>query len=154
MKLLVLVKFPTPIRTSNISLIKRFSLSSRAMVGICSDNVWESPDNAWFYACILSEAATRGVLYKKVFLEIWQNSQENTCAKVSTLLKRDSGTGVSCDFSKNTLFTEYLWTTASKERSSLSGSLSKRDIWKNYEISRKISTLENTFDKVTETFPN
>ena len=29
-----------------------------------------------------SEAATRGVLRKKVFLEISQNSQENTCARV------------------------------------------------------------------------
>ena len=29
------------------------------------------------------EAATGGVLYKKVFLEILQNSQENTCGRVS-----------------------------------------------------------------------
>ena len=34
-----------------------------------------------------SEAASRGVLYKKVFLEISQNSQGNTCAKVSFLIK-------------------------------------------------------------------
>ena len=51
------------------------------------------------------EAATRGVLWKKAFLEILQNSQENTCARVSFLikvqasglqlyLKRDSDTGV------------------------------------------------------------
>ena len=33
------------------------------------------------------EAATRGVLWKKVFLEISQNSQENTCARVSCLTK-------------------------------------------------------------------
>ena len=32
-----------------------------------------------------SEAATRGVLLKNVFLEISQNSQENTCAKASIL---------------------------------------------------------------------
>ena len=32
------------------------------------------------------EAATRGVLCKKVFLEILQNSQENTCARVSFLI--------------------------------------------------------------------
>ena len=36
--------------------------------------------------CII-EAATRGVLYKKVFLEISQNSQENTCARVYFLIK-------------------------------------------------------------------
>ena len=46
-----------------------------------------------------------GVLYKKLFLEILQCSQENTCVGVSfltklqalssvTLLKRDSSTGV------------------------------------------------------------
>ena len=51
-----------------------------------------------------------------MFLEIWQNSQENTCVRVSPLLKpeacnfikkRDSGTGVSCEIreiSKNTFF--------------------------------------------------
>ena len=33
------------------------------------------------------EAATRDVLYKKVFLEILQNSQENACARVSFLIR-------------------------------------------------------------------
>ena len=41
-KLLVLVKFVTPIRISRTSLTKRFSLSSRTIVDIYSDNVWES----------------------------------------------------------------------------------------------------------------
>ena len=36
---------------------------------------------------LFSEAATRGVLCKKVFLEISQNSQENTCARVLFLIK-------------------------------------------------------------------
>ena len=35
------------------------------------------------YKYWIAEAATRGILCKKVFLEIWQNSQENTCARVS-----------------------------------------------------------------------
>ena len=50
---------------------------------------------------VFTEAATRGVLFKKAFLEISQNSQENTCSRVSFLMKfkklyekRDSGTGV------------------------------------------------------------
>ena len=34
-----------------------------------------------------SEAATGGVLQEKVFLEISLNSQENTCARVSFLIK-------------------------------------------------------------------
>ena len=33
------------------------------------------------------EAATRGVLLKKVFLEISQNSQGNTRARISFLIK-------------------------------------------------------------------
>ena len=34
-----------------------------------------------------TEAVTGGVLWKKLFLEISQNSQENTCARVSFLVK-------------------------------------------------------------------
>ena len=33
------------------------------------------------------ETATRVVVGKKVFLEVLQNSQENTCARVSVLIK-------------------------------------------------------------------
>ena len=36
---------------------------------------------------IMTEAANRGVLWKKVFLEISQNSQENLSPKVSFLIK-------------------------------------------------------------------
>ena len=38
-------------------------------------------------AGLKSEAATAGVLKEKVFVEISQNSQENTCARVSFLIK-------------------------------------------------------------------
>ena len=34
-----------------------------------------------------TEEAARSVLWKKMFLEISHNSQENTCAKVSFLIK-------------------------------------------------------------------
>ena len=42
------------------------------------------------------EAATGGVLYKKVFLKISQNSQENTCARASSfnIERGNFGTGV------------------------------------------------------------
>ena len=43
------------------------------------------------------EAGTRGVLRKKMFLEISQNSQENTCARVSFLIKLQAW-GFSCQF--------------------------------------------------------
>ena len=72
-----------------------------------------------------TESATGGVLYKKMFLKISINLQENTCARVSFLIKllacnfikRETLAQVfSCEFweiSKNTLFTKHLWTTAS-----------------------------------------
>ena len=66
-----------------------------------------------------------GVLCKKVFLEISQNSQEKTCARVSFLIKLQACNLIKkatlaqvfscefCEISKNTFFTEPLWTTAS-----------------------------------------
>ena len=74
-----------------------------------------------------TEAATGGVLQKKAFLEISQNSQENTCTRDSFLIKLDAWNFIkkeslaqvySCEFckiSKNTFFTEDLWTTASEK---------------------------------------
>ena len=69
-----------------------------------------------------AEAATGGILQKKLFLKISQNSQKNTCSRVSFLiklkalacyfLKKDTLTLVfSCEFYeifKNTFFTEHL----------------------------------------------
>ena len=51
-----------------------------------------------------------------MFLKISQNSQENTCARVSffnkqTLLKKETQTQV-CEIFKNTFFTEHLQATA------------------------------------------
>ena len=66
------------------------------------------------------------VKIKVFFFKISQNSQENTCARVSfnkvaglrlaTLLKRDTGTGFSCEcfeIFKNIFFIEHLLETAS-----------------------------------------
>ena len=47
----------------------------------------QSTENLWCYSNC-TEAATAGVFLKKVSLEILQNSQENTCARVSFLLKK------------------------------------------------------------------
>ena len=58
-----------------------------------------SRDNFW---CEW-KAATRGVLWKKMFLEISQNSQESTCARVSFLIKLQAwGFCKFCETSKNT----------------------------------------------------
>ena len=77
---------------------------------------------------ILPEAATGGVLWKKVFLKIVQYSRENTCARVSFLLKlrisdfcnlikKETLThGFSCEFFKmfkNIYFPDHLLMTAS-----------------------------------------
>ena len=49
----------------------------------------------WYLLIIISETVSRICSVKRVLSEISQNSQENTCARVSaTLSKRDSGTGV------------------------------------------------------------
>ena len=52
-----------------------------------------------------------------MFLEISQNSQENTCARVSFLTKLQAWGCEFCKISKNTFFfTEYLWATASGQK--------------------------------------
>ena len=62
---------------------------------------------------MLSEAATRGVLWKKVLIEISQNSG----LRPATFFKKETRTQVfSCEFcesSENTFFTEHLRVTAS-----------------------------------------
>ena len=45
---------------------------------------------------------------KKVLLETSQNSQENTCARASFLIKLQAE---ACKISKNTFFTKHLWAT-------------------------------------------
>ena len=69
---------------------------------------------------LLTEKVFRMCSVKKVFLEILQNSQENTCARVSFLIcnfiKKETLAQVfSCEFceiSKNTFYTEHLRATA------------------------------------------
>ena len=65
----------------------------------CIGNKWVknsySVRNSWKFM-ERKEAATGGVLYKKVFLKISQNSQENTCARASSfnIERGNFGTGV------------------------------------------------------------
>ena len=64
------------------------------------------------------------VFYKTAFLKIWQNSQENSCARVSFFKKASSSLQdhkketlaqvFSCEIFKNTFFTEYIWMTTSE----------------------------------------
>ena len=52
---------------------------------------------------LIPEAATRGVLWKKVFLKISRNSQENTCTRASFLLKLQA-----CNFIKRETLAQVL----------------------------------------------
>ena len=60
---------------------------------------------------------------EKVFLEISQNSQENTCARASFLIKLQALAETLaqafscevCEISENTYFTEHLWWLLLKE---------------------------------------
>ena len=53
------------------------------------------------------------VYKKKVFLEISQNSQKNTCARISFLIKLQVFSCEFCEISKSTIFTEHLRMSAS-----------------------------------------
>ena len=53
--------------------------------------------------CIKSEAATRTILCEKVFLDISQNSRENTCARFSSLIKLQA-----CNFIKKETLAQLL----------------------------------------------
>ena len=74
----------------------------------------------------ISKSSHQTCFVNKVFLEISQNSQENTCARDSVLIvaggacnfiKKESLAQVfSCEFCeifKNAFFTEHVWATAS-----------------------------------------
>ena len=54
-----------------------------------------------------AETVVRTFSWKKVFLKIFKNSQENTCARVSFLIKKTLAQVFSCEFreiSKKTFF--------------------------------------------------
>ena len=61
----------------------------KMMYNTCDNDVGESSQIIQFAVTpkASEEAATIGVLCEKVFLEISQNLQENTCVRVSFLIK-------------------------------------------------------------------
>ena len=58
------------------------------------------------------EAVVKTCSVKKVFIEILQNSQENTCA--SLFLIKLQAPGEICEIFKYTFFTEQVWATATE----------------------------------------
>ena len=62
----------------------------------------------FFHSSLYVETAVRRCSVKMVFLEILQNSQENTCARVSFSIKKETlAQMLSCEFckiSKNTFY--------------------------------------------------
>ena len=89
-----------------------------------------------------TEAATRSVLWKKVFLEISQNSQENTCARVSFLIKLQLW-GLSRDVPKQLCF----WWKRIYRNSHRSCSVKKRVLQNTAKFIEK-HVLESIFNKV------
>ena len=73
---------------------------------ITSDNEWYNQwkriaanESNYYRLIVVSETATGGVLKKNVVLEVSQNSQENTCARKSFLIKLPKV----CNFIKKSL---------------------------------------------------
>ena len=95
-----------------------------------------------------SEASTGGVLLKKVFLEISQNSQENNCARLSFLIELQAWdcketlaemfSSEMCKISKNIFFTEHLRTTASEFLINLKSHFHKQQLSNECRIRRSI----------------
>ena len=93
---------------------------------LCSElNLWfchlrlniERKKNKWKLACSF-KSSHRMCSVKKDVRRISQNSQENTCDRVSCkfIKKQTLAQVLSCEFceiSKNTFFTEHVWATAS-----------------------------------------
>ena len=61
------------------------------LVRVCLQEFIWGIDNAGDILLQTTEATTRGVLKKKIFLKILQNSQVNTCVGISFLIKLKSG---------------------------------------------------------------
>ena len=56
---------------------------------------------------VFIEAVTQKCSVKKVFLEIWQNSQETTCARVSFLIKLQASSCEFCEISQTPFCIEH-----------------------------------------------
>ena len=99
----------------SLSVCLSLSLSRSLSLALSLYTSWKHQKISSF---LFIKTANWGCSVKKVFLEILQNSQENTCARVSFLIKLQAlGLWIlSCEFckvSKNTFFTEQLQVAAS-----------------------------------------
>ena len=102
-----------------------------------------------------TDAATGGVLYRqeKMFSEILQNSQENTYARVSFLIKLKADpcnfirketlaqvfSSEFCEITKNTFFTEHVWATLTNSRNFSSFFFSSSSNSRNFSMSSNFS---------------
>ena len=102
----------------------RIKMNSKAINKVSKTHLWQSMSKSTIY-CILIffRSSHQRCFIKKVFLKISRNSQVNTCARVSFLIKfwglqkkEALAKMFSCEFCevfKNTFFSEHLRTTAS-----------------------------------------
>ena len=68
-----------------------------------------------FSYCVRCRGSHRSCSVRKGVLRNFENSQENTCARIPFLIGAfiKKRLGAFCEISKKTFFTEHLWVTAS-----------------------------------------
>ena len=102
------------VAASALKLFKNIAVLSANLEILINTKILVLKNSSIFLLWLIKlEAVVRRCSVKNLFLEILQNSQENTCARVSFLTKLQAS-DLSCDFykiSKNTFFIEHLWTT-------------------------------------------
>ena len=73
-----------------------------------------------FQLTVFLEAATKSGLYKKVFLEISHNSQENTCARASLPPRKIAPLTPTLTLTRGTIYSEAIvWLTSNPKTNTL-----------------------------------
>ena len=106
---------------------------------------------------VLWRSSHRRYSVKKLFLEIWQNSQENTCARVSFLIKLHA---VACNFTKkrcsgtacfSVSFAKFLRTSFLTEHLRWPLLSMKKLLWKMFVKSKRKHLCRTLYSKIPKT---
>ena len=112
-----------PVKHLRWSVLRKYLKAFRPQNA--SSQIFDLVLNRSLLLTLFIEAVVQRCSVRKVFSKISQNSQENTCARVSFLIKlqRDFANKETlapvfscefCEISKSIFFTEHLWATASQ----------------------------------------
>ena len=102
----------------------------------------EDEDSGRFSYLHQSEVATEGVLLKNVFFKISQNSQENTCARVSFLTKLQTWGSVCSSKSSH----QRCYRKTSVSESLFSSTLLKKRLWHRFFLVNFVKFLRTPLD--------